>query len=241
MDPDEKAAIEAARAKLAWGQSDHLAIVRAFNLWRDAGGWNARRDFADEHGLSHETLRNMSDLRAEFAGVLSDMGFLPGRQGRVATRGGGGAGGSRAGTGAGADEEPEYEGEGEEERSSGQRGRGGGGGGGGKHARGGAGGGGGGGEGGGPSATSYGRYGELSGGMNACSDQVNVIRAALVAGLYPNVIKVVTPERRYHETIQGALPVRCGHAFSVRPLMLLPLAHSSTTARSLLTSPPRLC
>ncbi len=43
--------LQSARATLAWGNSDHMAIIRAFNGWRDAEGWSAKRSFADAHGL----------------------------------------------------------------------------------------------------------------------------------------------------------------------------------------------
>ena len=44
---------------------------------------------------------------------------------------------------------------------------------------------------------------------------IQVIRAALVAGLWPNVTKVVTPSRKYHETSAGAVPADF-HAKQVR-------------------------
>jgi ATP-dependent RNA helicase DHX57 len=146
MDEMTRSAMEAARAKFTWGQSDHLAVVKAFNGWKACGSYSARKAFADEHFLSNETLRTIDDTRNELAGALADMGFL---------RRGEGDGGSR---------------------NSGKGGSGGG-----------------------------GRFGELSSESNFYSDQLNVIRAALVAGLYPKVIKVVAPERKYNETSAGAI------------------------------------
>ena len=147
MDEMTRAAMEAARAKFAWGQSDHLAVVKAYNGWKACGSYSAKKAFADEHFLSNDTLRTMDDTRNELAGALADMGFL--------RRGEGGS------------------------RNSGGRGGGGGSGG--------------------------GRFGELSSEFNFYSEQVNVIRAALVAGLYPKVVKIVAPERKYNETSSGAI------------------------------------
>jgi len=106
MDPEERGAILAARTKFAWGNSDHLAVVRAFDMWRGAGTHADRRRFAADHGLSHDTLRSMEDLRADYAAVLADLGFLAaGRHGR--RRDGGGEEGGEyetevAGSGGGA-------------------------------------------------------------------------------------------------------------------------------------------
>ena len=159
MDAAERGAVEAARAQFAWGQSDHLAIVKAFDAWRDAGasgGAAAQRALCDAAALSHDSLRSMADLRDDYAGTLADMGFLPG--------GGGGGGGARRDGGAAfVDGDTPMEG-----RRGGTGGR-----------RGGA-------------SGEWGRYGERSPAANACSRDVNVIRAALVAGLYPHVVKVVT-------------------------------------------------
>jgi len=158
-DDATRAAIEKGRAACAWGQSDHLALVRAFEGWRGAGGvGRGGQAWADAHGLSHETLRAISDARIEHASALTDLGFLPGPRGGRSSGGGGG----------------EYIEEG------GRRG--------------------------GPAPPSdWGRYGELSPSANACAGDVSIVRAALVAGLYPNVVKVVPPPRRYHETSGGAV------------------------------------
>ncbi len=50
-----------------------------------------------------------------------------------------------------------------------------------------------------------GRYGELAPSANACAEDTNVVRAALAAGLYPRLVKIVAPPRRYNETISGAM------------------------------------
>ena len=177
MDDSARAAIEARRAELAWAQSDHLTIARAFSSWRASpGGAAGRRAFADAAGLSHEMLRSMSDMRVELAGALADLGFLRRSGGKLV-----------------ADDENDDEYEGRRDR---------------RDSRGGTGG--------------EGRYGELSPAANACAEQPNVVRAALVAGLWPSVAKVITPPRRYHETASGAVPTDFS-AKEVRYYTLAPL------------------
>ena len=124
-DEIERARIDAVHAAFAWGQSDHLAVVRAVNAWKTAGGTAAQRAFADANGLSHETLRGMDDTRREHAAALRDIGFvLPA---------------SRASS-------------------------------------------------------------------DANANQLNIVRAALVAGLgATKLVKIVAPARRYVETSAGAL------------------------------------
>jgi len=157
MDEETRSAMEAARAKFAWGQSDHLAVVRAYNGWRDCGTYSEKKAFAEEHFLSNDTLRTMDETRHELAGALADMGFLRGggrlSQGISKVDGDKGGGNNRKSGGGGGS----------------------------------------------------GRFGELSIESNFYSDQLNVIRAALVAGLYPKVVKVVAPERKYNETSSGAI------------------------------------
>jgi HrpA-like RNA helicase len=157
MDEETRAAMEAARAKFTWGQSDHLAIVRAYNSWRDCSTYSAKKAFAEEHFLSNDTLRTIDETRHELAGALADMGFL--------------RGGGRMSQGIG-----KLGGDGK--KNSGGRGG---------------------------SGSGSGRFGELSIESNFYSEQLNVIRAALVAGLYPKVVKVVAPERKYNETSAGAI------------------------------------
>lgn len=191
MDEAEKAAITEARAKLQWAESDHLAIVKAFNGWRAAGNQTNQRKYADAHGLSHETLRTMAEQRTELAGILADLGFL--RKARAAAEG--------------EEAHGEYDDGGDDPTAAGAAaagwrgggGRGGGRGGGGPPGR--AGGGGGGGR------NPDGRFGELSAAANTHATVANVIRAALTAGLYPKVVKVVSPPRRYGETSTGAVPL----------------------------------
>jgi len=63
---------------------------------------------------------------------------------------------------------------------------------------------------GGNSGRSYGRgedwgkYGEDAPALNENSDDIDVVSAALCAGLYPNVAKVVYPARKYHKLPDGS-------------------------------------
>ena len=82
---DDAGRITAARAAALHGSggvashSDHLAVVRAYALWRAAGvrgGARAQRACADELGLSHDTLHAMTALRDDYASTLAERGFL---------------------------------------------------------------------------------------------------------------------------------------------------------------------
>ena len=60
-------------------QSDHLVMVAAFQGWAVAyknGGASAARDFSRRHFLSFQTLQMLSDMRAQFAVMLAEIGFL---------------------------------------------------------------------------------------------------------------------------------------------------------------------
>jgi hypothetical protein len=43
---------------------------------------------------------------------------------------------------------------------------------------------------------------------NANSGDVTVIKSALCAGLYPNVIRVALPEQKYLQAVSGSVAVR---------------------------------
>jgi ATP-dependent RNA helicase DHX29 len=97
--PEHADAADRARAALAapgsgtlaaGHQSDHLVMAAAFQGWaaaRQRGGAKAAREFARAHSLGEQTLEMLSDMRGQFASMLSDIGFVP--------RGGGGGGGGR--------------------------------------------------------------------------------------------------------------------------------------------------
>ena len=82
-DPDRRAALATAQKALAWGHSDHLTMVQAYNKWRSAQGAAARRKVAETYCLSFEALNTIQDVRRDLAAALAEVGFLPGRAGRA--------------------------------------------------------------------------------------------------------------------------------------------------------------
>jgi len=60
-------------------QSDHLAMVAAYNTWTQLGavkGAKAAREFCHANFLSIPTLIMLRDMRTQFASLLGDIGFL---------------------------------------------------------------------------------------------------------------------------------------------------------------------
>ena len=84
---------DAAKRMFAEDQSDHLTTLNAFNAWTDARslGKAAEMAFTRENFLSFRTLEGIADMRNQFAQLLQEAGFL----------GGGGGGGRRGGRGGG--------------------------------------------------------------------------------------------------------------------------------------------
>lgn len=73
----EREAADASRQKFAQGaRSDHLALVHAYEAWRDTPR-KRRRTFCRERYLSHEAMEGIHDLRSQFARALAELGFLP--------------------------------------------------------------------------------------------------------------------------------------------------------------------
>ncbi|CAH8382009.1 unnamed protein product [Eruca vesicaria subsp. sativa] len=56
--------------------SDHIALVKAFEGYRDAKRGGNERDFCWENFLSPVTLKMMEDMRNQFLDLLSDIGFV---------------------------------------------------------------------------------------------------------------------------------------------------------------------
>lgn len=116
-----------AKAKFAGpSRSDHIALLKAYIGWQNAGSNRDKKKFCENHYLSHDGLRAMSDLRRQLATALYDAGF------------------------------------GNRKQSS--------------------------------STTSS--FQDLK--------STNILRAALCAGLYPNIINIKKPEKRYSEVDGGA-------------------------------------
>lgn len=56
--------------------SDHIALLNAFNKWKDAKRKGNDRAFCWENFLSPVTLQMMDDMRKQFLDLLSDIGFV---------------------------------------------------------------------------------------------------------------------------------------------------------------------
>ena len=89
---------DAAKRAFAEDQSDHLATLNAYNAWVDAKslGKAAEMAFTRDNFLSFRTLEGVADLRNQFSQLLHEAGFLGGGGGGGSGRRGGGKG-SRGG------------------------------------------------------------------------------------------------------------------------------------------------
>ncbi|KAF8397984.1 hypothetical protein HHK36_016910 [Tetracentron sinense] len=56
--------------------SDHIALLKAFERWKDAKRNSRERAFCWENFLSPVTLQMMEDMRSQFLDLLSDIGFV---------------------------------------------------------------------------------------------------------------------------------------------------------------------
>ncbi|CAA6655320.1 unnamed protein product [Spirodela intermedia] len=61
--------------------SDHIALLKAFQAWKDAKRSGRDRAFCWENFLSPITLQMMEDMRMQFLDLLSDIGFVDKRKG----------------------------------------------------------------------------------------------------------------------------------------------------------------
>lgn len=73
---DKRDEANAARKQFAEDGSDHLAILRAFEQWKEKHGTAAQK-FLVANFLSRQTLFQLEDLRKQFANLLVSIGFLP--------------------------------------------------------------------------------------------------------------------------------------------------------------------
>ncbi|PSS15858.1 DExH-box ATP-dependent RNA helicase [Actinidia chinensis var. chinensis] len=67
---------EAKRSFAGDSCSDHIALLKAFEGWKDAKRYGKERAFCWENFLSPVTLQMMEDMRNQFLGLLSDSGFV---------------------------------------------------------------------------------------------------------------------------------------------------------------------
>lgn len=56
--------------------SDHIALLKAFEGWKEAKRSGKERAFCWENFLSPVTLQMMDDMRMQFLDLLSDIGFV---------------------------------------------------------------------------------------------------------------------------------------------------------------------
>jgi hypothetical protein len=70
-----------ARERFAWGQSDILLNLRAYNAAVSNGGYSAMRSFCEENFVNFNTIRDITSLRQDFQAALSEIGLIdpPGR------------------------------------------------------------------------------------------------------------------------------------------------------------------
>ncbi|KAH1049697.1 hypothetical protein GYH30_020286 [Glycine max] len=77
MPSDKKDLAESAKAQLAArGYSDHLALIRAYEGWRDAEAQQAGYEYCWRNFLSSQTLRAIDSLRKQFFYLLKDIGLV---------------------------------------------------------------------------------------------------------------------------------------------------------------------
>lgn len=56
--------------------SDHIALLKAFEGWKEAKSRGTEKEFCWENFLSPVTLRLIDDMRTQFLNLLSDIGFV---------------------------------------------------------------------------------------------------------------------------------------------------------------------
>ncbi len=67
-----------ARQRFAWGRSDILTNLKAFQASTELKGYSAVRSFCDQNFMNGQTIREVTSLRQDFKGALSDLGYLSG-------------------------------------------------------------------------------------------------------------------------------------------------------------------
>lgn len=72
----QKEVDEAKRSFAGDSCSDHIALLKAFDGYKDAKRNRRERDFCWENFLSPITLQMMEDMRSQFLDLLSDIGFV---------------------------------------------------------------------------------------------------------------------------------------------------------------------
>ncbi|XP_068462382.1 DExH-box ATP-dependent RNA helicase DExH5, mitochondrial-like isoform X3 [Phaseolus vulgaris] len=73
---DKKDLAQAAKSQFSHDYSDHLAIVRAYDSWKDAEIDNAEHDYCWKNFLSPQSMKVIDALRVEFLSLLKDIGLV---------------------------------------------------------------------------------------------------------------------------------------------------------------------
>jgi ATP-dependent RNA helicase DHX36 len=63
--------------------SDHIALLKAFEGWKDAKRSGKDRAFCWDNFLSSVTLQMMEDMRMQFVDLLSGIGFVDKSRGAI--------------------------------------------------------------------------------------------------------------------------------------------------------------
>lgn len=80
MLPDEKKKAQAARLELAslyGGNGDQLAIIAAFDCWKNANEKGELARFCSQYFISSTTMQMLSGMRKQLEGELRRLGFIP--------------------------------------------------------------------------------------------------------------------------------------------------------------------
>lgn len=138
---DKRSEARAARESFAWGKSDLLLYVRAFDKWREIRrsrcGFHVEREFCNRNFLSRKTLMAIQAQRDQLATALADAGF---------------GFGDAEGTG---------------RRRNGNW--------------------------------------VMAEALNENGKNARVLRAVICAALYPNIMRIDSPDKTYYEVVQGAV------------------------------------
>ncbi|KOM46005.1 hypothetical protein LR48_Vigan06g131100 [Vigna angularis] len=73
---DKKDLAQAAKSQFSHDYSDHLAIVRAYDSWKDAEIDNAGHEYCWKNFLSPQSMKVIEALRVEFLSLLKDIGLV---------------------------------------------------------------------------------------------------------------------------------------------------------------------
>ena len=67
----------AKKAQFKRGNSDHLTVLNAYTQWSQLSGKREQKQWCFDNFLSDATLRQIKDLRSQYAQILAEIGFIP--------------------------------------------------------------------------------------------------------------------------------------------------------------------